>query len=110
MLVATARLRMFGFNIWLIVGALLLLIVGLVLLVAGWTGVNIFFWRRGRRIADERMRADRVQSDGTPYPPFSRGICRECGRLVPKVYHLPDGQRLCPDHYQAWRARQMASP
>ena len=97
--------RVFGANIHLLIG---LLVVGgllIFLIIASWTGLKIKLWQRAQRREEQRQHAERFQPDGTPYPPASRGICEECGEYSDRVYHLPDGGRLCPDHFREYQER-----
>ncbi len=96
---AASRFGMFGANIYLLIG---LLVVGglLVLVVVSiWTGLKIVWWRRQRRKADGEERRGRIAPDGRPYPPAGRGVCGRCARASETVYHLPGGERLCPACY-----------
>jgi hypothetical protein len=38
--------------------------------------------------------------DGRPAPPYSRGLCSDCGRADDVVYFLQDGKPLCRKCYQ----------
>ena len=44
---------------------------------------------------------DKFQPDGRRWPPHARALCDRCLRASRRVYHLPDGQRLCHDCYTA---------
>lgn len=101
-------MKMFGVNVWLIIGALILLVAGLILLISVWTGVKIVWWRADQRRAERMMHQKRFAPDGTPLPPSSRGICTICNRALPLVYHTQSGDRLCPDHYHM-RAKDSAN-
>jgi hypothetical protein len=57
-------------------------------------------WHTARKLADRQARMERVQSDGTPYPPAGRGLCDSCQNGFDKVYYLCSGQRLCPSCYE----------
>jgi hypothetical protein len=91
----------FGVNIFLLIGLLLAAGLLILLLVAGWTGLNIGLWHWRRRQSEEAEHRRRFRSDGRPYPPAARGICGRCARTCESVYHLPDGVRLCPECYDA---------
>lgn len=90
---------MFGANIFLIIGAIILSIVALGMVIALWTGFNIWTWRRSQKRAETKRHRERFDKTGHPYPPASRGLCLVCETVHPKVYHLPDGTRFCPKHY-----------
>jgi hypothetical protein len=94
-----SRLNMFGMNIFLIIGGIILAVVGLAFLIALWTGFNFWTWRRSQRRAEARRRKERFDDTGQLFPPASRGICSVCETVHPKVYHLEDGARFCPKHY-----------
>jgi len=86
-------------NIYLLIGLLIVLAVGLALLLATLTGVNLGIWHLLERRERTRQHAERYRPDGEPYPPAGRGICDRCGRPFEKVYHMPSGERLCPEDY-----------
>lgn len=90
---------MFGANIFLIIGAIILAGVTLVLIIGLWTGFNFWTWRRSQKRAETERRRRRFDATGKAYPPASRGLCLVCESVHPKVYHLADGMRLCPKHY-----------
>lgn len=99
MLLALVDRVTLAINLALIIGAVILAVVVLLLIVAGWTGINIVSWNRRRRQGEIEYRARRVRPDGTPYPPAGRGLCDGCQQVHDPVYHLPDGQRFCPECY-----------
>lgn len=104
------QLTMFGQNIFLLIGiAMLLAIIVIVLFVAvmGWR-----VWRFQRQQSEVDREFEKMTgkppsaapggkhgpADQPPdpnLPPMAQGICNECGRVYAKVYHLPDGGRLC---------------
>lgn len=86
---------MFAQNIFLLIGILLALVLGLILLVASWTGFNIWAFHRKRSAADREERRKKFDRDGRPLPPRAAGICERCGKTG-EVFHLPEGGRLCP--------------
>lgn len=96
---ATARLRMFKQNTFLLIGLLIVGGVLLVLILVGWTGVKALLWRRGKAKSDQEFRAQKLRPDGQPYPPAAPGVCDHCGVAFGKVYYLPDGQKQCPKCY-----------
>lgn len=103
-----ATMSMFGGNIYLLIGLLMMLALALLVIIALWTSIKIWLGHMALRRAERQRRCDRFRSDGKPYPPASRGICHRCGRSVPKVYHLPSGERLCPDDYEALHGQENA--
>jgi len=107
-LLANAQLQMFATNIFLILGAVLLLSAASVVVVALWTGAKIAIWHLRRRRAEREYQERTRREDGGRYPPFIEGVCERCGRGDRKVYH-PEGQvgmcRVCYDVF--WRAEEM---
>ncbi|NOX58350.1 MAG: hypothetical protein GXP29_05750 [Planctomycetes bacterium] len=101
-----SRLHMFGGNLFLLIGTLILSVVAIFLLLAVWTAIKMWIWKRGQKRAQEQYENNRCAEDGTQLPATSRGICTDCGRVQEKVFHLPDGKRLCPTHYREQRANQ----
>lgn len=95
------RLIMFAQNICLLIFLLLIAIVGFALLIATWTGANLFVWRSAQKKAE--LQAQRAKNDplGNPLPPATRGICESCQRFSENVLHLPEGRRLCRSCYDA---------
>jgi hypothetical protein len=91
--------QVFALNIYFLIGLLIVLGVVIVLIVAFWTSIKIWIWSVRRRKADEAEHRRRFRPDGRPYPPLARGICQGCARALDEVYHLPSGQRLCPECY-----------
>lgn len=104
------QLTMFGQNIFLLIGiAMLLAIIVIVLFV---TVMSWRVWRFQRQQSEVDRAFEKLTSkppsaapggkhgpaDRPPdpnLPPMAQGICNECGRVYAKVYHLPDGGRLC---------------
>lgn len=97
-------LQMFAFNIFLILGALVLLIILFFVAMAAWTATRMLIHLyRGRRAMRE-YRARHFRADGEPYPPFMEGTCSACHRGDAKIYFEPGGEELCPPCYEAsWR-------
>ncbi|MGD8452047.1 MAG: hypothetical protein PVJ57_09540 [Phycisphaerae bacterium] len=93
-----AQLRMFGMNIYLIIGALIVLGFLLVVLLVGWTGIKMWFWHMRMRRGQAEAERGRVGPGGKRLPPTGSGLCHRCGQPG-KVYHLPSGERLCPMCY-----------
>ncbi|GJM25946.1 MAG: hypothetical protein DHS20C16_23610 [Phycisphaerae bacterium] len=98
-LIVASRLHMFGGNIFLLIGAIILSVLALGFVIAMWTGFNFWTWRRSQKRAEAQRHKERFDDAGQPFPPASRGICSVCETVHPKVYHLPDGTRFCPTHY-----------
>jgi hypothetical protein len=88
-----------GRNLYLIIGAVLLLLILLSVVIAVWTGVNVAFWRRAQKRSAAEDKRRRIGPDGRPYPPAARGLCDRCHRVDETVYHLPSGERRCPACY-----------
>jgi hypothetical protein len=92
--------RVFGANIFLLIGLLLAAAVGFLLLITVWMLVKAWLWQIAERREKRRVHRESFRPDGEPYPPFDRGICDRCGRAIDKVYYLPSGERLCPEDYE----------
>ena len=106
-----ADLRMWGANIHLLLGLLLCLAAGAVALAALWTGLKIWIWRVLQRRAWQQYRRQNRRADGRPYPPFTGGVCDDCGRVSKKIYHPVSGPRLCSPCYETyWRQSELFSP
>ena len=97
------QLEMFGQNIWLLIGILFFVLFGAVLLIAAWTGVKVWLFRRDQARGKIEAEQSKSDADGGPLPPSSPGICQQCGKVRDKVYHLPSGDRLCAACYQTER-------
>ncbi len=98
----------FRFNIYLIIGALILLLVLFVLLFSLWTGLSMWWWHIQRRRAYEKWIETSRRADGAPYPPFIEGVCAQCGRGDRKIYFSDTGEELCPTCYEAaWRLDEL---
>ncbi len=102
--------KTFGQNLYLIIGAVLLLIVLLCVVISIWTGVNVAFWRRARKQAEAQEQRRKFGPDGQPYPPVARGMCDRCHRVYEAVYHLPSGERRCPACYDTEPQSPRPSP
>ena len=100
------QLKMFGLNIYFLIGLLFVMAVGAVLLVAAWTGLKVLIWKERARAAEQAERRRKLRPDGTPLPPAGRGICTACSRVCETVYHLPGGERLCPTCYAAAQRKE----
>ena len=103
--------QVFALNIYFLIGLLLLLAISTVLVVAFWTSIKIWMWNIRRRKAED---AERRRHFRTRRPAVPADRPRRLRGAVPEpwtwVYHLPSGQRLCPDCYRrtAARARRFA--
>ncbi len=75
--------------------AALALLAGLVV----WAVGRHYVWRLRRAVARKQAQRRKTRPDGLPYPPAGMGICSECEKAGPDVYHLPSGRRLCKDCY-----------
>ena len=106
-MLAQPRLEMFATNIFLILGAVLLLCAGAIVVIALWTSAKIAIWHIRLRRAQRDYQERTFREDGGRYPPFIEGACERCGRGDSKVYH-PQGQvGMCRVCYEAfWRAEE----
>ncbi len=100
-------LQMWAVNIYFLIGLLIFLSFCSIVLLAIYIGVRMYlFSRRQRRSLAEYHRRTR-RADGRMYPPFTGGICDRCGAIRRKIYHLPTGERLCPECYEPfWRTAE----
>ena len=92
--------RTFGINLYIIIGAVLLLALLFVVIIFGWTALKTGIWQLGRSRAARRETRRKLQPDGQPYPPAAQGLCDRCRRSCDLVYHLPAGERRCPACYE----------
>jgi hypothetical protein len=100
MLAENGQIKMFGANLYLIIGALIFLSVVLILIFVAWTAAKAGLWQfRRRRFAQNENRR-KIGPDGRPYPPVGRGVCQVCNRAHEEVYYLPSGERRCPACYE----------
>ena len=105
-----ANIRMWGVNIYLLIGLLLLLAAVAVVVAALWTGLKIWLWRIRQKRAWQAYRQKSRRADGQKYPPFTGGVCDQCGRVSKKVYHPVSGPRLCSPCYETyWRQAELLS-
>ncbi len=93
------HLKPFGLSVYVLLGFLLLLAVLVVVAVASWVLIKVWIRDVRQRREARRRHHEMYRPDGQPYPPASRGICDRCGQDFEKVYYMPSGERLCPDHY-----------
>ncbi|QDV89574.1 hypothetical protein RAS2_06440 [Phycisphaerae bacterium RAS2] len=100
------QLTMFGQNIFLLIGIAMLLAIIAIVLFAAVMGWRVWRFQRQQHDVDREFekftgkppsaKPDAADLPPDPnLPPMAQGICNECGRVFPKVYHLPDGERLC---------------
>ena len=83
---------------------LLLTLIGLVVFILLTIALIRLFIHNAALARQKQLEyKEKYQSDGTPYPAASRGLCDNCQRLHEKVYFLPSGSRLCPECYQGRR-------
>lgn len=95
--------QMFGQNIFLLLGILLVLAFGSVVFLVLVTAVRAFVFARQQRRAYERFRRQSRRADGQAYPPTASGVCDFCGR-VSRLYFPDSGEKLCPLCYEDfWR-------
>ncbi|MFP4052868.1 MAG: hypothetical protein ACLFV7_03290 [Phycisphaerae bacterium] len=72
-----------------------LMVVGI---VVGILLVTLVHWGiRGalRRHSIAAAKRAKRQPDGRPWPPHCRGLCDRCANPADRVYHMPEGRRLC---------------
>lgn len=93
------QLQTFGLNIHLLIGILLLLTIGAVLVIAVWTGVKVWLFRKQQESAERQVRRSKIGRDGRVLPPRGAGFCEKCQKAG-EVFHLPDGRRLCESCYE----------
>lgn len=103
---ANPQLTMFGGNIFLLIGLLLMSGIVIFLLIASWTTIKVYLFRKSQRRAEAKYRSERFAPDGTPLPPVRRGICERCNQVRDRVYFLPTGERLCREHLDERQATQ----
>jgi hypothetical protein len=93
-----------GLNLFLLIGAAVLLGGISLVALAGWTGLRAWVWHVRQRRSRQRYRRRTFRADGQIYPSFSAGVCQECGRSSRKIYHPLTGERLCRICYERfWR-------
>jgi hypothetical protein len=93
-------IRTFGINVYLIIGAVVVLVILFPVIITVWTLLKIAFWQAEVRRAQRQAAKERLADDGQPYPPAGRGLCDVCGKATNKVYHLSSGRRMCDDCYR----------
>ena len=90
----------FGAAVWLVVGALAILVITVPIALGLWCYLRGLCWRVARDRAAQKDQAAKTRPDGLLYPPAERGICDSCAKPFKKVYYLPSGQRYCPQCYE----------
>jgi hypothetical protein len=100
MLADEGQLRMFAQNIYFLIGVLIAVAVLAVFVFAAILGARMGLWEWRRRREEKKEAQTKLRRDGEPYPPAGPGVCDECQRVHPRVYHLPTGQRRCPACYE----------
>ncbi len=101
----------FALNMFLILGALILLGAAFIVLIATWTGVKVCICIIQRRRAERTWLRVSRRADGKPYPPFVEGICGECRRGGRKIFFPPDSDKtLCPACYEEFWRRAEGQP
>lgn len=94
------QLQMFGLNIHLLIGILLVLSIGAFLVIAVWTGVKVWLFRKQQETAEREGQRRKIGRDGRALPPRAAGFCEKCQKPG-EVFHLPDGRRLCVTCYES---------
>jgi hypothetical protein len=98
------QIRMFGQNIYYLIGLLLALGFGSVVAVVCWTGLKIALFSLRRRRSEQLYRQQTRRADGKRYPPVACGFCDACGRSSKSIYHPSCGVKLCaPCYEEYWR-------
>jgi len=98
------QLEMFGLNIYVIIGGLLVLAFASVVLVGVWTALRIWIFRARQRRAWAAHRRQTRRADGKMYPPIARGVCEACGQSSTRIYYPTSGPSLCAPCYEDfWR-------
>jgi hypothetical protein len=92
-------IKTFALNMHFLIGLLIGLAALLIFVVAVWTLLKVLVWRARHKRAEAQEAARKLRTDGLPYPPAGPGVCQRCQRAFDAVYHLPTGERLCPECY-----------
>ena len=93
-----------GKNLFLLIGAAILLGGVALVALAGWIGLRAWIWHLRQQRSRKRYRRRTFRADGRIYPSFSEGVCQECGQGSRRVYSPVSGERLCPPCYERfWR-------
>lgn len=89
----------FFFNLSLIIGAVIFLVITFFFLIATITGIKVLvFWAQQRSAEREHIRETR-QPDGKLYPPFIEGVCSVCRKGDHKIYFPSKSEGFCPACY-----------
>jgi len=99
-MLAQARQEMFFVNLMILVALVILAVVGFIVLVASWTGLKIGIWRLRQKRAERQEQQRKQRPEDKASLPVGRGLCNRCGTPSRKVFHLPSGERCCPDCYR----------
>jgi len=98
------QISMWGLNIYVGIGFLIVLVVGGLLLVGLWTGLRAWLWHARSRRSRQAWHRRTHRADGGLYPPVAEGVCQSCGRGHRTIYLPSGGERLCPPCYEVfWR-------
>ena len=102
----------FALNMFLLIGAAILLGLMGICLVALWTALNSVIWLVRRRLAERVHRRLTFRADGKRYPGFMEGVCGQCHRGDRKIYYPPGTDKeLCPRCYERyWRREERSRP
>ena len=104
-MLAQARQEMFFVNLMILVALVILAVVGLIVLVASWTGLKIGIWHFRRKRAEHQEQQRKQRPEDKASLPVGRGLCDRCGTPSRKVFRLPSGERCCPDCYRQFFER-----
>lgn len=96
------QIQMWSQNIVYLIGLLLCLAFSGVVLFVLCIALRVHLFQRRQRQSFEAYRKATRRADGKSYPPQTGGICEKCGRVKRVVYHLPSGDKMCHDCYEAW--------
>lgn len=84
----------------IVIGLPLLLALMVLLIIAVLIFIKWVEWKMEVLAVRRAYLKEHFRPDGTPYPPFGRGMCDRCAQVFDKVYYIPD-RRLCPACYDA---------
>ncbi len=104
-MVAQVDQQTFFVNLMLLVALLIVAVVGFIVLVASWTGLKIGIWRLRQKRAERREQQRKQRPEDKASLPVGRGLCDRCGTPSREVFHLPSGERCCPDCYRQFFER-----
>lgn len=93
-----------GQNLVLIIGGVFACGLLAVVIYLSATGIRAVRDIRRRRRSWQAYLEESRRADGKVRPPFSEGVCSECGVHGDKIYRPASGERLCPECYERyWR-------